>query len=568
MQAFFTFLHANPYMLLFLVVSLAVLIGRFTIKGYGLGTVGGAIVVGCGVAITASLYGITLKLDTFTMNLFYYLFMYGVGLRVGPSFLNSLKDDGLKFTLLALICSLLSLTVVVLGARILNLPTGAAGGILAGATTMSSAIGSAEQAVASGAVNLAPGDTVEGVSAMIALSYGITYIWGTVGIVLMCKYMPRWWGVDAKAAACRYEAQHGMHNIEDDGLTANKTFGLRAYRLENPATIGLSISEFIARYPEYRIVDVRRRDESIGADPAIQLQAGDVITLGGTRTGLTTNIGLIGPEVDDARTLAVPLDHAEILVTEKAVIGKKLKEFRGLDLAGQLQLTRIQRGGVPLPVGPETRLQRRDVLFVTGLSSAVQRAGELFGVIARPSNMTDLLTLFVGMTLGLLIGLAQFPAFGASVGLGSAGGLMVSGIIVSSLSSRLRFFGNTPNAARNILEDMGLLVFVAIVGINAGAPLLAQLTGALAAQIFLVGFVACMLPPFAVWVVGYHLMKINPAVLMGGMAGARSHSGPCLEAATEIGSNVPWVGFPVAFAVSGILLTVFGYFAMILANLH
>ena len=566
MQALFTFLNANPYMLLFLVVSLAVLIGRFTIKGYGLGTVGGAIVVGCGVAIAASLYGITLKLDAFTMNFFYYLFMYGVGLRVGPSFLNSLKDDGLKFTFLAVICSLLSLAVVVLGVRLLNLPTGAAGGILAGATTMSSAIGSAEQAVASGAVNLAPGDTVKGVSAMITLSYGITYIWGTIGIVLMCKYMPRWWGVDAKAAARCYEEQHGVHDVEGDGLTANKVFGLRAYRLENSATVGLSVREFIARFPEYRIVDVHRNDESIGADPAIQLLAGDVITLGGTRTGLTTNIGLIGPEVDHAKALAVALDHAEILVTEKAVIGKKLKEFRGLDLAGQLQLTRIQRGGVPLPAGPETTLQRRDVLFVTGLSSAVQRAGELFGVIARPSSMTDLLTLFAGMTLGLLIGLIQFPAFGASVGLGSAGGLMVSGIIVSSLSSRLRFFGNTPNAARNILEDMGLLVFVAIVGINAGATLLAQLTGTLAVQIFLVGFLACMLPPFAVWVIGYHLMKINPAVLMGGMAGARSHSGPCLEAATEIGSNVPWVGFPVAFAVSGVLLTVFGYFAMVLAD--
>jgi putative transport protein len=231
-QALFAFLNANPYMLLFLVVSLAVLIGRFTIKGYGLGTVGGAIVVGCGVAIAASLYGITLKLDTFTMNLFYYLFMYGVGLRVGPSFLNSLKDDGLKFTFLAVICSLLSLAVVVLGVRLLSLPTGAAGGILAGATTMSSAIGSAEQAVASGGVNLAPGDTVEGVSAMITLSYGITYIWGTIGIVLMCKYMPRWWGVDAKAAARRYEEQHGIHDVEGDGLTANKVFGLRAYRLE------------------------------------------------------------------------------------------------------------------------------------------------------------------------------------------------------------------------------------------------------------------------------------------------------------------------------------------------
>jgi putative transport protein len=124
-------------------------------------------------------------------------------------------------------------------------------------------------------------------------------------------------------------------------------------------------------------------------------------------------------------------------------------------------------------------------------------------------------------------------------------------VIISSLQSRLRFFGNTPNAARNILEDLGLVVFVAIVGINAGNSLLAQLTGALALKIFIVGFIACTIPPFIVWALGYHVFKINPAVLMGGVAGARSHSGPCREAAKEIKSTVPWIGFPVAYAVSG-----------------
>jgi putative transport protein len=132
--------------------------------------------------------------------------------------------------------------------------------------------------------------------------------------------------------------------------------------------------------------------------------------------------------------------------------------------------------------------------------------------------------------------------------------------------ARLRFFGNTPTAARNVLEDLGLVVFVAIVGINAGNSLLAQLTGALALKIFLVGFIACSVPPVIVWAIGWHVFKMNAAVLMGGVAGARSHSGPCREAAVEIQSNVPWIGFPVAYAVSGILLTVFGYFAMLLAQ--
>jgi putative transport protein len=170
------------------------------------------------------------------------------------------------------------------------------------------------------------------------------------------------------------------------------------------------------------------------------------------------------------------------------------------------------------------------------------------------------------MILGLLIGAVSFPLAGAKVGLGNAGGLLVSGVIVSSVASRLRFFGNTPNAARNILEDLGLIVFIAIVGINAGASLVTQLSGDLAAKILIAGFFTCTIPPIIVWAIGLHMMKINPAILMGGVAGARSHSGPAREAAKEIGSSVPWIGFPVGYAVSGILLTVFGYVAMILSK--
>jgi putative transport protein len=110
-----------------------------------------------------------------------------------------------------------------------------------------------------------------------------------------------------------------------------------------------------------------------------------------------------------------------------------------------------------------------------------------------------------------------------------------------------------------------LIVFIAIVGINAGATLLSQLTGSVALYIFIAGFIVCTVPPIIVWAIGYHVFKINPAVLMGGVAGARSHSGPAREAAKEIDSSVPWIGFPVGYAVSGVLLTVFGYVAMILS---
>lgn len=296
------------------------------------------------------------------------------------------------------------------------------------------------------------------------------------------------------------------------------------------------------------------------------LQLGDVIALGGSLDALTDHMGLIGPEVPDARALNIPLDEAVILVTHKDAVGRALKEFSQSPIAGQVQLVGIERGGAPIPVGLETRLQRLDVMHLIGLRSAIDKATALLGKAGRASTATDLLTLSLGMVLGLLIGLIQVPAFGAAVGLGNAGGLLVSGIIVSSLVSRVRFFGNTPNAARNILEDMGLIFFVAIVGVNAGANLVSQISAIIALKIFLLGFVACTIPPFIVWAVGFHVFKINPAILMGGVAGARSHSGPAREAAKEIDSTVPWIGFPVAYAVSGILLTVFGYFAMVLAR--
>lgn len=566
MQGFFQFLADNPYILLFFTVGMAVWVGKFAVKGYGLGMVAAAVVVGAALATWASTYGVKLQLDNFAKSLFYYLFMYGVGLRVGPAFFNSLKKDGITFTILAVICAFLGLGLVVLMSKWLALPPGAAGGVLAGSQTMSAAIGTAEMAVEQGAYKLPAGTTAEAVSGMIALGYGVTYIWGTVGIILVCKYLPRWWGVDARKAAKEYEAAHGVKNVDDAGITGYRVGGLRAYRLENASTAGQSIAQFRKAYPQYRIANVMRDGSSLGANADVVLQKGDVIALGGRLEELTANMGLLGPEIADAGALNIPLDQAEVLVTKKELEGKLLKDFASDEFAGQVAISRMERSGEPLPLGTDTALKRFDVLYLTGLKSAVNKVGDMFGKVARPSTSTDLLTLSLGMVLGLLIGKINVPVGDFSVGLGNAGGLLLSGILVSSVVSRLRYFGSTPNAARNILEDLGLVTFIAIVGINAGATLLEQLTGAVALKIFIAGFVASTIPPFVTWAIGLHFFKINPAVLMGGVAGSRSHSGPAREAAKEIDSSVPWVGFPVGYAVSGVLYTVFGYFAMVLSQ--
>ena len=270
-----------------------------------------------------STYGVKLELNNFAKSLFYYLFMYGVGLRVGPSFINSLKGDGIKFAFLAVLCSVLGLALAVAMARLFDLPPGAAGGILAGAMTMSAAIGSAEQAVTSGVIALPEGMTAEQVSSMIALSYGVTYICGTVGIILICKYLPKWWGVDARAAAKRYEEEFGVKNLDERGLTGYRpgrhSRVSRSPILKPPVN---TVAQFRAKYPMYRVINIVQGNTALAVTPDAVLEPGSVVAIGARLEDLTERMGLIGPEVADQKALNIPLDEAEILVTNEAVDGQ------------------------------------------------------------------------------------------------------------------------------------------------------------------------------------------------------------------------------------------------------
>ncbi len=165
--------------------------------------------------------------------------------------------------------------------------------------TMSAAIGSAEEAVRQGAFPLAPGQTFEDVSGMIALSYGLTYIWGTVGIILICKYLPRWWGIDAKAAAKKYEEANGVPNVDDAGLTGFRPLSVRAYRLTNDTVTGWTVKQFVQKYPQYKVLNVLRPAPAVrmplpDSSPAFSFAAEpELAAVGGA--GVTTRLHETAP---------------------------------------------------------------------------------------------------------------------------------------------------------------------------------------------------------------------------------------------------------------------------------
>ena len=620
MQPFFLWLAANSYILLFAVVLAAVLLGRATLWGYALGAAASAIVVGAAVSAGGSAFGVRLGVDATTRSIFYLLFMYALGLRIGPSLAHALKGDGPKVAGLALACSVLGLVATMLFVALWDLPLGAAGGILAGSLTVPAAIVSAEEAVRQGLLALPRGVSPADVTGTIALSFALTVVWGTVGALVVCRYLPRWWGLDVHAAAKRCEDQLGVANVDDAGLTGLRPLAVRAYRLVNDGLNGLTARQFTRKHPHFKLLDVLRiapdrastadpaaevalqtapmalaaagvqivtllrdaqpsgparlerhllpetRYEKLGAADDVVFRQGDVVIVGGRLEDMASNVGLIGPEVNDPTAVNIPLDHAEIVVTQPAFSGRELEELRAADYAGQVAIHHIERGGAPLPLGAHVKLQRLDVLFVAGVKSAVEKVAAQAGRVARSNPAAELATLAIGFVVGLALGAINFPFAGSHVGLGNGPGLLVAGMIVASLSPHSGLMGATPNGARQLVEELGLVAFIAIVGVEAGTHLFTRVTGDLAIRILVAGFVVSTIPPIVAWAIGHHLMKLNPAVLMGVIAGARSHAAPAGDAARELGSSVPWLGFPVAFAVSTLAVTLMGYVAMAMSR--
>ena len=612
MQPLFHWLAANEYVLVFVVVLGAVLLGRVSIKGYGPGIVASAIALGAAISAWASALGVTMAIDDFTQSIFYALFMYGLGLRLGPSLAHAFTREGLRFTALAAICSVAGLGLAIAFAKLWNLPAGAAGGILAGAMTAPAAIGAAQQAFEHGAAALPANMTLDDVNGMIALSFAITCIFGSFGMAILCRHLPRWWGIDVAAAARKHEERLGVSSVDESGLTGYRPLAVRAYRVANDALTGWTVRQFAQKHPQYKVLNVLRsrpaRRESLapqaafalhgepvalaaagvsgttrlpqsdalppgqaprdpgampetiyaklGACDSIALRQGDVVTIGASVEELAKIKDLIGPEVADAAALNVPIEAAEILVTNAEVAGKELAEFRNADFVGQVAIHHIERGGVPLPLGLHVKLRRSDVLFVAGMKAGVERFAAHVGRIAHANTSADLVTLALGMVLGLALGAA---------GLGNAAGLLTSGVIVAALSSRIGLLGRTPNAARDIVEKLGLVVFIAVVGIDAGTAL-TSLSAELSVKIVTAGLIVSTLPPLAAWAIGLHAMKINAAILAGTLAGARSNADCARETAEDMDSSVAWIGFPVAFAVSGVLLTLFGYAATVISS--
>jgi len=548
-----TLLHKYPELCLFLSIVLGHIIGHFHYKGVGFGAVVGTLIAGIVIGIIAKP-----ELPELLRWSFFYLFLFSIGYSVGPQFFGSLKKEALPQIVLAVVVAVTGLATVVAMSVVFGFDEGIAVGLLSGAMTQSSALGTGLNAIADLPIS---GEMKAQLSAHAPLADAITYGFGDLGLILFLTWLgPKIMRADLKKEA--KELERKLSGGKPGGeLYANTYNGVRGYRVE--AAAGSTVAAVELRHAEGRlsIQRVQRGTELIDVQAALELKQGDLIVVSARRSVLMDAEHQIGPEVDDPALLAVPMKTVSVVVTSREVHGKTVAEL-GMDRRARgVYLESIQRGVVQIPREPWTVLERGDILRIVGAPDDVERAAQLAGFVERDLARTDLTFLAAGICAGILFGMVKLDAGGVILGLGTAGSILVVGLLAGWARSRYPVFGSIPEPAQRLLADIGLIVFIAIVGLHAGphaVDALRESGGKYFASIFFAGMIVTIVPLAVGTLFAKFVLRMSPLMILGGLAGAQTCT-PGLNALREAsGSNVGALAYTVPYAIGNIMLTIWG----------
>ncbi len=557
------FLKGEEIMLLFLAMAGGYALAKISVKGVSLGSTAGTMVLAIALSVWASgAHGIHFKLADSTGTLFLDMFMFAIGMKVGPQVLLGLRRGVLGLIVLAVFVPLLSTAVMLLIRNLLDVPPGIVVGVFAGANTATPGLGAAKTAFASG-VATHPGNVAEA-EANMATAFAFSYCTSTVLFVVLLKLIPGWFKRDAVAEGKKFEEEVGSGGIPLPGtpgalLTGVLPVARRCYALEHPAAVGHSLGELRVAFPRLDIKAVLRRGELLPIADDTVLERADVIAVFGPVPLLVDLPERVGHELDDPRVPPLVLETVELVQKNDAIVGRRLGDL-AVDVGHGVYLNALFRSGELVPKGPEVTIQKGDILRVTATPESIVRLQAHVGPIVRPSMSTDILTLCLGLSLGAFIGSLKLSLGNVQLSLGAMAFLLV-GMLFSALRTRNPALGGPfPEPARKLFEDLGLNVFVAILGLNAGLGVIRAVELGAVVPIILSTLAVGLVPPVFGWALGQYGLKMNAAELLGAIAGARSNAAGMSAAVEASRSTAPALTYPVTFAISNLLFTTITYF--------
>jgi len=551
-----TALQQNPELAIFLALAIGFAIGRVKIGGFSLGTVVGTLFAGVLVG------QLDIKVPGLVKTVFFDLFLFTTGYKVGPQFFRGLKSDALPQLALTLVLCTTCLATAYVAAQLLGYDIGTAAGLLAGAFTESTVIGTAGDAINRLAISA---EEKARLLNNIPVAYAVTYLVGTTAVVWFLPNIgPKLMGVNLKEEANKMQAQvSGGTEAQPGIISHSRAFDVRAYRVTNEALVGRTVAELEAMPKETRVFiqKIRRGSEILEAEPGTVLRQGDVIAIMARGEVLVERSSVLGSEIDDKELLDFPVQVLDVVLTNNKLDGKKLGElgasepwrsnFRGVFLR------KLSRSGQEIPVTLATELDRGDVLNLIGAKADVDRAVCVIGYADWPSSATDMIFVGTGIFIGGLVGLLTVTIAGLPITLTASGGALIMGLVFGWLRSVFPAFGRIPDAAMWIFDMVGLSVFIGVVGLTAGPSFVSGLQKS-GASLVLVGLIAAILPHLVAIVFGHYVLRMNPVILLGACAGAGTMTAALRAIQDEAQSKLPVLGYTVPYAVGNIILTAWG----------
>jgi putative transport protein len=546
-------LREHQELAVFLTLAIGFFIGRLKIGTFSLGTAVGTLLAGVAIG------QLNIQVPAVVKYVFFDLFLFTTGYKVGPQFFRALKKDALPQLAITLVLCVTCLVAAYSAAKLLSYDVGTAAGMLAGAFTESTVIGTASDAIGRVA-SISDADKTSLIN-NIPVAYAVTYLIGTAFIVWFLPNIgPKLMRVNLKEEARKLRANIAASGGgEPETLSAYQALAVRAYQVSNSNLINQTVGELEARPKEARVFisRLRREGKIIEAETDTIVRDGDVIAVL-TRSELHTARGEeIGPEVDDKELLSFPIEVLDVVITNKAFVGKSIVELAAFEFARGVFLKKLTRTGEPMPFSPATRVERGDVMTLVGATRDVERAAKELGYADRQTVMTDMIFVGLGIVLGGFVGLLTITVGGLPLTLTASGGALIMGLIFGWLRAVNPTFGRIPGSAMWIFDTVGLTVFMACVGLAAGPSFFSGLQKSGVSLVF-VGLVIATLPHTVSILFGRYMLKMNPVIVLGACCGAGTITAALRAVQEEAQSDLPALGYTVPYAIGNIVLTAWG----------
>ena len=541
------YLIANPVISIFVCLALGYLIGKLKIKSFTIGATVGTLLVGLLISLVFKGAG-TYQIDGTVKTIFFSLFIFAIGYEVGPSFFASLKSSGLKIIILSLFFAVAAFVVSIVLFKAFGIGAGEAGGILAGSLTQSAILGTADSTMK----GMLSGTELKTAESQMAIAYALTYVFGTVGVVVFLKNgAAKLIGVNLTDTVKKKIDQTNFHESSSENTVVGN-IKARAFCIENGAEfIGKTIGSVEEQYgDDLTITQIIRKGKKVNLASDVQLLEGDTVTIIGLLDAVLHFEAPGMKETDDSEALKLDVIKQEIVLTNHF----SLDVIKHLSENGIVISERKRDNNV---LSEDQALKALDHLTLVGPKALIAKVVKKLGYVKDTGTETDVSFISMGLVVGLLIGAISFVVSGIPITLGSGGGALIGGLLFGYYQDKHSNYGLMPKATRWFCKSVGLNLFIAIVGLTSGASFLSALQS-MGVKVLLIGVLVTILPHIASVYFGRFVLKLDAVDIIGALCGAGTCTAALNGVVEEYESSIFAVAYTPGYAMGNILPTVLG----------